>query len=70
MWSFLKIWRPKEKGLWRDFPSGPVVKTLPSNAGGMDLVPGQQIKVPHPTECNRKLKSKQNNNSKKNYGKP
>ena len=67
MWSFFKkIWKPKEKELWRDFPSGPVVKTLPSNAGGMDLVPGQGIKVPHPTGCNQKLKSKQNTNIEKN----
>ena len=47
-----KIWKPKEKEPWRDFPSGPVVKTLPSSAGGMDLIPGQGIKVPHPTGCN------------------
>ena len=48
MWSFFKkIWKPKEKELWRDFPSGPVVKTLPSNAGGMDLVLGKRIKILH-----------------------
>ena len=23
-----------------DFPSGPVIKTLPSNAGGVGLIPG------------------------------
>ena len=49
---FKKIWKPKEKEPWRDFPSGPVVKTLHSSAGGMDLIPGQGIKVPHPTGCN------------------
>ena len=29
-----------EKEMSRDFPGGPVVKTLPSNAGGVDPVPG------------------------------
>ena len=28
-----------------DFTSGPVVKTLPSNAGGMDSIPGQGAKI-------------------------
>ena len=31
----------------RDFPSGPVVKTLPSNAGGVDSVPGEGVNIPH-----------------------
>ena len=26
---------------YRDFPGGPVVKTLPSNAGGVSSIPGQ-----------------------------
>ena len=30
-----------------DFPGGPVVKTLPSNAGGAGLIPGQGAKIPH-----------------------
>ena len=30
----------------RDFPGGSVVKTLPSNAGGAGLIPGQGIR-PH-----------------------
>ena len=25
----------------KDFPGSPVIKTLPSNAGGMGLIPGQ-----------------------------
>ena len=29
----------------RDFPGGPVVKTLPSNAGGVGSVPGQGAKI-------------------------
>ena len=31
----------------RDFPGGPVVKTLPSNAGGAGLIPGQRAKISH-----------------------
>ena len=31
----------------RDFPGGPVVKTLPSNAGGGGLILGQGTKIPH-----------------------
>ena len=30
-----------------DFPGGPVVKTLPSNAGSAGLIPGQGVKIPH-----------------------
>ena len=30
-----------------DFPGGPVVKTLPSNAGGMDSIPDWGAKIPH-----------------------
>ena len=28
-------------------PGGPVVKTLPSNAGGVGLIPGWGAKIPH-----------------------
>ena len=31
----------------RDVPGGPVVKTLPSNAGGVGSVPGQGAKILH-----------------------
>ena len=31
----------------RDFPSGPVVKTSSSNAGGGDSISGQRTKIPH-----------------------
>ena len=31
----------------RDFPSGPVIKTWPSNAGGAGSIPGQGTKIPH-----------------------
>ena len=33
--------------MWRDFPGGPVVKTLPSNAGGAGSNPHQGTKIPH-----------------------
>ena len=28
-------------------PGGPVVKTLPSNAGGAGSIPGEGAKIPH-----------------------
>ena len=31
----------------RDFPGGPVVKNLPSNAGDEGLIPGQGTKILH-----------------------
>ena len=31
----------------RDFPGGPVVKTLPFNARGAGLIPGLGAKIPH-----------------------
>ena len=31
----------------RDFPGSPVVKTLPFNAEGVGLIPGQGAKIPH-----------------------
>ena len=30
-----------------DFPDGPVVKTSPSNAGGVGLIPCPGVKIPH-----------------------
>ena len=30
-----------------DFPSGPVVKNPPSNAGGRGSIPGQRTKILH-----------------------
>ena len=32
---------------YRDFPGGPVVKTLPSNVRGASLISGQEAKIPH-----------------------
>ena len=31
----------------RDFPGGPVVENLPSNAGDASSIPGQGTKIPH-----------------------
>ena len=31
----------------RDFPGGPVVKTLPSSSGSAGSIPGQGSKIPH-----------------------
>ena len=39
-----------KKALQRDFPGGPVVKNLPSNAGDMRSTPGQGTKIPHASE--------------------
>ena len=33
--------------LYWDFPGGPLVKNLPSNAGDTSLMPGQGTKIPH-----------------------
>ena len=33
-----------------DFPGGPVVKTLPSNAGGVGSIPGQTARIPHASQ--------------------
>ena len=33
--------------LCRDFPGGPVVKNLPSNAGDAGSIPGRGNKIPH-----------------------
>ena len=30
-----------------DFPGGPVIKNLPSNAANMGLIPDQGTKIPH-----------------------
>ena len=37
-----------------DFSSSPVVKTSPSNAGGIGSIPGQGTKIPHATGCSQK----------------
>ena len=34
---------------FKDFPGGPVVKNLPSNADNTDLIPGPGTKIPYAT---------------------
>ena len=45
----------------RNFHSGPVVKTLPSNVGGARSIPGLGPKIPHA------LRSKNQNIKQKHY---
>ena len=45
------------KGLSRDFPGGPVVKTSPSNAGDIGSIPGWGLRIPH-TSWPKKTKHK------------
>ena len=40
----------RSKHHWRDFPSGPVVKNLPCDAGDASSIPGQGTKSPHAME--------------------
>ena len=49
------------KNEYRDLPGGPVVKTSPSSAGGVGLVPGQRAKIPHASQ------PKQQNMKQKKY---
>ena len=39
----------------KDFPDGPVVKTLPFNARGVGSIPGGRTKIPHAIGCGQKL---------------
>ena len=43
----LRMWKVTTKGRYQDFPGGPVVKTLSSNAGDEGLTPGLGTKIPH-----------------------
>jgi len=38
-----------------NFPSSPVVKTLPSTAGGMGLISGWRLKILHVMRCGQKV---------------
>ena len=55
----------------KDFSGQPVVKTLPSNAGGTGSIPGGRAKVPYASQTKTQtLKQKQycnNNNKKKTF---
>ena len=39
-----------QKSLWEDFPSGPVVKNLPCNAGDAGLIPVWGTEIPQSAE--------------------
>ena len=41
----------------RDFPGGPVVKTIYSTAGGTGSIPGWETKIPHAV-CSWKIEKK------------
>ena len=41
-----------------DFPGSPMVKTLPSNAGGAGLIPGQGTQIPHTSRSSQKKKER------------
>ena len=51
---YLKLWN-----YW-NFPGGSVVKTLPSNAGGVGLIPDLGAKISHPSQKNKQYCSKFN----------
>ena len=54
-----KLVELKQSDSW-DFPGGPVVKTSPSNVGGVGSVPGQRAKIPHASwPKNQNIKHKQ-----------
>ena len=40
------LWSSRGKNNNRDFPGGPVVKTLPSNPEDVGSIPGQEAKIP------------------------
>ena len=50
--------------VYRDFPSGPVVKTHIDNAGGTDSIPSQGTKIPHATWPKSEKKKKNLSNMK------
>ena len=40
-------WLTYQNIIWGDFPGGPVVRTSPSNVGGVGSIPGRGTKTPH-----------------------
>ena len=42
----------------RDFPGGPVFRTLPSNAGSASLIPGQGTMIPYALWLKKQNKTK------------
>ena len=52
------------------YPGGPVVKILPSNAGGTGSIPGWGSKIPHAWQPKRQnIKQKQYCKKKKKFNK-
>ena len=49
-----------------DLPGGPVVKNLPCNEGGADLIPGRGAKILHAAQCGHRVKKKELGVAKKN----
>ena len=56
--------KPRKQGVSRarlysrtrgDLPGGPVVKNLPCNEGGVDLIPGLGAKILHAAQCGHKV---------------
>ena len=47
---------PLKDDCW-DFPGGPVVKKLPSNAGGVGSNPDWETKIPHAMQSGQKRKN-------------
>ena len=42
-----EMYYDRSKSCFGDFPGSPVLKTLPSNSGGVGSVPGWGTKIPH-----------------------
>ena len=45
----------KTSSFLRDFPGGPLVKTQPSNAGAVGLIPSQGTEISQAAWCGQKL---------------
>ena len=59
-YSRLRIVQVLLQDFMKDFSGSPVFKTMPSNAGGADLIPGQGNKIPCASQSkNQNIKQKQ-----------
>ena len=56
----MKIHHLKNLEQFRDFPHGPVVKTLPSNAGDASLIHGQELRCHVPPGQKNKTENRNN----------
>ena len=48
----------EEEYYHRDFPGSPVVKTLPSDAGGAASIPGEGAKIEHASQPKKQKHNK------------